>query len=149
MAIERWELKVKNKQNFFGDWQLDITGSRLKVTQLSFLVIRNWLLKLKKWITRWITNHQQKGKNPFLCESPITNHQSPITRNLRAGWKSGGQFQLGHLAHKIWNLSAQNFMEKISILRSSRQTNEKKTNNIGEKSAYIFDWFQRFICPII
>ena len=24
MAIERWELKVKNKQNIFGDWQLDI-----------------------------------------------------------------------------------------------------------------------------
>ena len=24
MAIERWELKVKNKQNIYGDWQLDI-----------------------------------------------------------------------------------------------------------------------------
>ena len=28
----------------------------------------------------------------------ITNHQSPITRNLRSSWKTGGQFQLGSLA---------------------------------------------------
>ena len=66
LAIERWELKVKNKQNIFGDWQLDIIKVKSDPTFFSGdlqLVIETE--KPKK------VNHQ----------SPITNHQSPITNH--------------------------------------------------------------------
>ena len=101
MAIERWELKVKNKQNIFGDWQLDIIKVKSDPTFFSGdlqLVIET---EKPKKVNHQL-NHQSPGEPPITKKKVKTlfcvNHQSPITRNLRAGWKSGGQFQLGHWA---------------------------------------------------
>ena len=82
-------IEGENKQNIFGDWQLDIIKVKSDPTFFSGdlqLVIETE--KPKRWITNHQVNHQspgespgespitkKKGKNPFLCESPITNHQ--------------------------------------------------------------------------
>ena len=67
MAIERSELKVKNEQNFFGDWRLDIIKVKSDPT---FFSGDSQLV---------IETERKKSESPG--ESP---GESPITRNLRA-----------------------------------------------------------------
>ena len=91
LAIERWELTVKNKQNIFGDWQLDIIKVKSDPTFFSGdlqLVIET---EKPKKVNHQL-NHQSPGESPG--ESPITkkkvktlfcvNHQSPITNHQKS-----------------------------------------------------------------
>ena len=71
---------MKNEQNFFGDWRLDIIKVKSDPTFFSGdsqLVIEtekvNHQMNYQSPGESPITN--KKVKNPFLCESPITNHQ--------------------------------------------------------------------------
>ena len=79
---------MKNKQNIFGDWQLDIIKVKSDPTFFSGdlqLVIET---EKPKKVNHQL-NHQSPGESPITKKKVKTlfcvNHQSPITRNLRAG----------------------------------------------------------------
>ena len=73
---------MKNKQNFFGDWQLDII--KVKNDPTFFSGDSQLVIETEK-----VPNHQMNHQSPG--ESPITNkevktlfcvnHQSPITNH--------------------------------------------------------------------
>ena len=89
---------MKNKQNIFGDWQLDIIKVKSDPTFFSGdlqLVIET---EKPKKVNQQL-NHQSPGESPgespitkkkvktLFCvnhQSPITNHQSPITNHQKS-----------------------------------------------------------------
>ena len=63
MAIERWELKVKNEQNFFGEWRLDII--KVKSDPTFFSGHSQLVIEIEKQNK---VNHQVNHQSPEIWE---------------------------------------------------------------------------------